>query len=337
MYTIDKKHFKKFVENLMNSYAVMGPVKNVSFSSFEKISSAQDIDLDFCNTPILIKDLFLPRNEVIFKFKEKNKLLEFEIPAEKEKRLLLGVRPCDMQALLLLDKVYSENPEDEYFLTKRKNTIIVGMACLNPDPYCFCTSFGIGPSTSTGFDLFLTDIGDKYFVEVLTDKGKEILNFGLFKKSTKDDEKLKLEISEKLKNKITKTANTKDIEKKLEKMFNDPYWSELSQKCVSCSLCSFLCPTCYCFDVVDESSLFGNYGERIRCWDSCQRKEFQRMALDHNPRAEKTNRVKQRFYHKFDYFAKKYGVLACTGCGRCLRHCPVDLSIPDVINEVQKK
>lgn len=185
-------------------------------------------------------------------------------------------------------------------------------------------------------DIQLTDIGKTYYVEVRTDKGKAFIESmsDLVAPATKEDEKKKKELEKKACNAIQRVMNTDGIVDRLEEMFESSYWRNVALKCLGCAACTYVCPTCHCFDMQDETA--GVKGARIRVWDSCMYPEYTLHASGYNPRPERMNRVRNRVYHKYNYFPKNCDVIACVGCGRCIEVCPVNIDIIDVVNKTKE-
>jgi ferredoxin len=230
----------------------------------------------------------------------------------------------------MLDHVFADEYADPY-MTKRENTVLVGLTCLDPGATCFCTSVGGGPSATEGTDILLTDLGDAYFVEIVSEKGKKLVDsVDVLAPAAEKDEKKKKELEEKARTAIKRVMHTEGIQEKLDTLFESPLWRKIALKCLGCAACTYVCPTCHCFDMQDE--IAGNKGARIRVWDSCMYPEYTVHASGHNPRPERMNRVRNRVYHKFNYFPHNCDVIACVGCGRCIAVCPVNIDIIDVIN-----
>ena len=240
-----------------------------------------------------------------------------------------------------MDKVFSGDFEDLYYWKRRNSTIIVGLTCNTP-PYknCFCTTTGGSPFSKDGFDVLMSDLGDRYFVESLTKKGEQLLNsakdlFSAAKESDKAELKKNKTGAEKQIDREIK--NVKNIPSKLKGMFDSPFWDEEALSCIRCGICTFLCPTCHCFDINDEVlSNLPLTGKRVRTWDNCQFPDFTMHSSGHNPRPDKASRLRQRILHKYNYFVEKYGDYQCTGCGRCVSMCPVGIDIIEVLNKVNE-
>lgn len=324
-------------------YSVIAPVSEDDTVRFKQLSSFNEkIDLD-SPTNLSPKTEFLPQYSTLLRFQDLGDGKIKVIPAEDspEKIVLFGVHACDASAMKVLDEHLSEYSRDEAYDSRRKNTIVVGVSC-RPDAYCFCTSLKMNPTSKEGSDIFLTDLGseaDKFYVEVLSDRGESVIDEGFFEKPSREDLALKEKTGNALYEKVTKKFDSSNAEKNLDLLFDDSFWENESRRCIGCSICTFLCPTCSCFDVCDEVSVQEGLtsGERLKCWDNCQQPDFTLMAGGVNPRKNKADRLKQRLYHKFNYMPKRIKKTGCTGCGRCVRYCPVDISIPEIITEVNSK
>ena len=283
--------------------------------------------------------------EEMFSFKKDGQGYHVELPPDigqsqrpgsKGKWLIFGIRPCDAKALAILDMTFSDAYEDPYYLAKRENGVLVGLGCTNPYDSCFCTSLDIGPTDATNVDLMLTDLGDDFLMEAITDNGKKLMaKTSLAQVATEADEARAKEAKEAAYAKVTRKIDTEGITEKLLAGFDDKdYWERVAAKCISCGICTFLCPTCYCFDISDE--LVKNQGERFRSWDSCAFPLYTKMPME-NPREEKWRRLRQKVCHKYEFYPMNFDVIACTGCGRCIRLCPVNWDITQTLDSLPTK
>jgi sulfhydrogenase subunit beta (sulfur reductase) len=335
--TIDKEHTADFLNKLIKSYRVVAPVNNEKMIRFQEISSSDEIETEYTNTLFASKEILFPQTEVLFTVKKKYGKTVIEEPAPIEKDwIIFGVRPCDAQGLENSFKVFASGlHKDKAYLEKRERTIVIGLACDEPMNTCFCTSVGGSPSGRVGMDMLFTDLGDKYYVEVLTERGLGLIDQaeGTEQLSEKDLDEAK-GIWESAEKSIKKIDDIEKLEAKLEEMFDDPIWDDLSQKCIGCGTCAFMCPTCLCFDILDEETPEGV--KRIRIWDTCQFPLFTLHGSGHNPRPSSKERVRQRVMHKFCYFPHEHGHTSCVGCGRCIRECPVDYDVRETLIKLQE-
>lgn len=315
---LDRQKVPQWLESLRKEFEVIAPVRMHGEVVFMSLSGANQVALDYQNTLVPPKEFFLPPTETMFSFTTNKEGFNIILPeGEEKRRVIFGVRPCDVNALLVLDKVFSGDQRDEYYLQKREKTTLVALGCSQPAVTCFCGSVGAGPSLSDNFDVLLTELDGSYFVEVASEKGRELVNKapGLFREAGKASRKKKEQVVEQAKKLATKPVDPLEVARKMAAYFNNSRWAQLGERCMECGGCTYLCPTCYCFDVVDR--IEKEKGSRLRCWDCCLLPGFTRMAGDINPRESAEARIKQRFYHKWDYFVERFGVLQCVGCGRC--------------------
>ncbi|MDI6703915.1 MAG: 4Fe-4S dicluster domain-containing protein [bacterium] len=329
---ISREKVVTFIDTLIGKYYVFAPVKKKDFISFDEVKSGNEVYLGYRNSKDSPKRFLFPQSEVMLRY-EKGRLIE-EGPFDYGKRVIFGIRPCDIKGFSLLNKVFDNHDfRDPYFITKRDSIILIGMGCREPQTTCFCTSLGIDPGSSDGADLFITDIGNKYVFQILTSKGEGIISeYDGFNDAEKADLDMKEKVSEDAKERIRTKVEISGLKEKLDGMFEDPFWSDLHEKCIGCAICTYLCPTCHCFDIEDET--VNDKGVRRRNWDSCMFPLFTLHTSGHNPRESGKERMRQRIMHKFNYFVSYWGDTACVGCGRCIINCPVNMDLRKVINNI---
>jgi len=335
---ISKKDIGKLLSQWNQEFAVFVPSKEGDSTKMARWDGEDTSFLDwYRNTVIPPKASFLPSLEEMFRFQKDKGSYQLELPvSDGQKQLIFAIRPCDANAVAILDMTFKDGYEDPYYLSRRKNTLLVGLGCTNPGESCFCTSLGSDPFDSTNVDIMLSDIGDEFLIEGVTKAGKELIarTGGLEEATEADDAKAK-EVKEASYRKVTRKIDTKDIGEKLLASFeNEDYWERVAAKCISCGICTLLCPTCYCFDINDE--LVKQEGTRIRSWDSCAFPIYTKMPME-NPREKKWHRVRQKVCHKYEFYPMNFDVIACTGCGRCIRLCPVNWDIAQTIDSVPAK
>jgi sulfhydrogenase subunit beta (sulfur reductase) len=333
---LDKKDFKPFLQSLMEEYDLFAPVQLAEgVSVYKKIDRPDEVDLLSSNTQKPAKEVFFPQSETMLRYEKTGKQQQVTSTEEVErKRIILGARPCDIQAVSLIDQVFSgKEYTDVYYVNKRKATTMISVACDHPLSTCFCSSMKGGPFHREGSDLFLIDLGEAYLVELLTEKGMAFQKNKFLKEARAKEINLAKEVEEKAAKKTEGSLPVAGIEKRLDQMVESPFWERVQEKCIGCRVCTYLCPTCHCFDIVDEA--LTNKGQRVRNWDSCLSSLYSQETSGHNPRPTNRERTRQRLMHKFNYFPKNFDRIACVGCGRCIVYCPVNFDIRQTIKEIQ--
>ena len=288
------------------------------------------------NTNRSAKDFFFPQVEDMASFKvEGNKIEVFDTREENEDFIIFGARACDVRSFDILDRVFLGDPVDTFYKNRRDHATIVSIACSRPEETCFCGTFGVDAANPAG-DITAVYVGDELYFTANTEKGtalleavSSLLEEGDEAVATKEKEK----ISETLKKLPLQNLPTDHFKaEKLMEHFADENWAELSKSCLGCGTCTFVCPTCQCFDVRDFDT--GHGIQRYRCWDSCMYSDFTQMAAE-NPRHSQLERFRQRFMHKLVYYpANNEGIFGCVGCGRCLAKCPINMNIVKVMKKI---
>jgi len=322
MYILEKKNIDQTLTGWSAKYKVFAPQKVENYSQFLPVEPSSELALDDPhNTRYPPKALFLPQSEALLKYNRQLNKLEELIIAPKP-RIIFGIRPCDASAVSLLDTVFhTDEYDDPYWKTRRDATILIGMGCKDPCQTCFCTTVGYGPFNHDGLDALITEVDETFFIEVFTDKGKQL--FLDLPVASEDQQRIVKSIQTNAEEKMQPAFDTTNLKQKLDQNFESDYWSKISESCLGCGVCTFLCPTCFCFDIVDEVQR----NERVRNWDTCMFKIYSQEASGHNPRPTRVERTRQRIMHKYSYWIDHIGKIGCTGCGRCIRYCPVGLDI----------
>jgi sulfhydrogenase subunit beta (sulfur reductase) len=333
---IAKTEVVNLLNTLIKEYRVFAPVEQNGFITFREIHSGSEASLDYINSQNPPKEIFFPQSERLFSY-DSNRREGWgvkEPTLEEKPRIIFGIRPCDARSLVLLDNVFDGKPyKDPYYTDKRKTTTIIALGCNQPCSTCFCTSLGGGPFSQDGSDLLLVDTGEKYVVQVATEKGEKLAKeHNEFKKAEEHSLSLMRDTMKTAEALMKPTIEVKKVTDKLDSMFDDHFWDLVSEKCLGCAVCTYLCPTCHCFDITDE--VISQSGERVRTWDSCAFPSFTLEASGVNPRPSNKERYRQRIMHKFNYFVANHGMAACVGCGRCIKECPVNLDIRVVLNSI---
>ena len=322
---ISEKRFSNVVETLLEHGAVFGPRRMANGQvALVRLALGDVLDFSHGNAVLPLKALFFPQREPLLVF-ENGETREAPLPDERV--TVLGARPCDVAALGDLDEIFLQTePVDPYYQRRRQLTTIVSFACTSPLSTCFCTSFGAGPGAAHGADVLATNLGGEILLVACTAKGEESIS--RVEHSLGHADQAQIDAAEA----TTRTAAERmtrldldGIDAALGDRFDDPLWAELGEVCIACGTCSYLCPTCHCFDITDEVKN-GN-GVRVRTWDCCAYPLFTAHASGHNPRPTQMERWRQRMMHKFRYAVQNHGRFFCVGCGRCIRGCPVNLDL----------
>ena len=291
------------------------------------------------------KDFFFPKTEHMVSYELKGKEIKIIDPRKAaEDFVVFGVRPCDAVGFTVIDNVYlNMNPVDSYYKNHREHGTVVTLACNEPEKTCFCSTYGIDASLSNDKNGSAGDVScwladGKYFFKANTEKGKafiEKVSSVLTEsdaKAVENEKKAILEKTEKLP--FAHLDLSKFQGKDMLKIFNSSVWKKVAEPCVGCGTCTYVCPTCMCFDVRDFNT--GHGIRQIRCWDSCMYSDFTQMAAA-NPRLTQVERSRQRFMHKLMYYPMAHeGLFQCVGCGRCIESCPVNMNVVKVIKAVQE-
>jgi sulfhydrogenase subunit beta (sulfur reductase) len=330
---VKKNNLEGFLTCIGTFGELWGPIRHGNRFLLEKADDISRIDLSALRTTMSFKKLLFPPKFSMFHFDDKGYTADLNaIP----KRVIFGLHPCDIKALLIMDEFHAKEFKDPYYYERRNRTAIIGLSCI-PDEKCFCNATD-NETVTEGFDLFLTDLGDFFLVWVGSSLGDDLVREcpELTDANVGHDD-LKQYIawqrhrSEQFKREIDLTA-IPDI---VELSYNSPVWEQEGKKCLSCGACTVVCPTSPCFNVIDETELGKAHGERMRRWDSCQFREYSLVAGGHNFRESRAERLKLRFTHKLQSFIGKFGKPACTGCGRCIGTCPVDIDIFTMVKHLQ--
>ncbi|MHA2094329.1 MAG: 4Fe-4S dicluster domain-containing protein [Candidatus Hodarchaeales archaeon] len=337
---LKKNEIEKLYNEFASEYNVYAPTNKKGNISFEKIEKSEDIVLDYLNSKIPPKSVLFPQMEVLFEYTLEEKDVEITDRQDLDQKILIfGIRPCDAYSFELFANFFSShgNFKDEIYLKKKENTTLIGIGCNTPRSTCFCTSVEGNPFNKENMDVFLTDLGDTYLVEGISDKGKEIVKkMSWLSDATEGDVKKSTELAKQAEESITSKIDSKTIVENLETNFEHPVWEEISESCIGCGSCSYMCPTCTCFDVIDETDQYNNRGRRVRIWDTCQSCLYSLETSGHNPRDTKIQRCRNRIMHKFSYYPENYELLGCVGCGRCIAVCPANNDILTILHKVEK-
>ena len=328
---------------LMEKGTLIAPVKEASGANFTTIKNPQDVNLDFYNTILSPKSVFFPQMEDFVNYQMSKSATEGEpVKLDLKPTYLMGVRPCDVKSFEIMDKHFEASGIiDPYWRKRRENVTIFGYAFDLDKPVDnadFYNTLGINAADPEGSDIFMVKKDKELLFKAMTKKGEKLLaDLTLLQEGKATDDKYFTEYVKKGKNHKTRflALDQDAVAKKFEDIFeNNEFWTKVSAACLSCGVCTFVCPTCYCFDICDET-LFKK-GTRRRIWDACMFTDFTLEASGHNPRPKVFQRLRQKICHKYSYSIRKYDVISCVGCGRCTRSCPVNIDIYSIVEAALK-
>jgi len=327
----------KLYEILKQFGEAWAPVKKEQNYAFQKLNGEEPLDLgelkNFTRTLLPVKKLLMPTEFNMLSFnREGYRKTENQLTT----KVVVGVHPCEIHAINILTKFYTTDFQDPFYQERKEHLIVIGASC-RPDEHCFCKETNTD-TVNEGFDLFLTDLGDYFMVWVGSSKGESIVKAGqeifeetISSQEVKDFIYWRKEHEKAFTNKIDMVGVT-DL---MELEYNGSLWEELAEKCLACGQCTMVCPTCTCYNVIDDLAVNKEEGTRRRYWDSCMFREYSLVAGGHNFRSARADRLKLWYTHKLKAFIGMYGSPSCVGCGRCLVTCPVDINVGTVVEKLK--
>lgn len=339
MYKIAKEHLSELFQKIAESQELYLPVKNAGQTNFAAWTEEAEVDLETLKTVKSPKDAFFPQSENLYTVKQEGKKLRVEPEALKSQNFVVfGMKACDLKGVEVLDRVFLSEPIDTFYAARRDHGTIVALACHEPEESCFCKVFGIDAANPAA-DVATWMIEGELYWNALTEKGEALT--AVVRELLVDAEEEKVEEEKEAIHKIVEKLPYMNLSLDgwggdvLTEKFDSPLWEELYKPCLACGTCTFVCPTCQCYDIKDYTT--SNGVSRYRCWDSCMYSDFTMMAHGNN-RTSQMQRFRQRFMHKLVYYpANNDGMFSCVGCGRCVEKCPAALNIVKVIKAFQKQ
>lgn len=337
MYKIAKENLAALFRLIAENQELYLPVKSAGQVNFAAWSEDAEVDLDTLKSVKSPKDAFFPQSEGLYTVKKEGKKMKVEPERLKEQPFVVfGMRACDVKGLEVLDRVFLSDPVDTFYASRRDHATVVSLACHEPEETCFCKVFGVDAAEGAA-DVATWMIGNELYWKPLSDKGNMLTD--VVKKLLADADEAKVEEEKEAIHKITERLPYMNLSLEgwdkdaLSEKFDSPLWEELYKPCLACGTCTFVCPTCQCYDIKDYDT--GHGISRYRCWDSCMYSDFTMMAHGNN-RTSQMQRFRQRFMHKLVYYpANNDGMYSCVGCGRCVEKCPASLNIVKVIKAFQ--
>ncbi len=339
MLKIAKERLNELYAKISESMGLFLPIKKAGEVNYAVWGAGKEVSLETLKTVKSPKNMFFPDSENLMKFKTEGKNLEvIDVREDKTPFVLFGVKACDYKAIKVLDKVFLAEPVDSYYQSRRETTTIVTLACSKPEESCFCSVFGVDATAPKGDVTTWLDENYLYW-QANTEKGEVLtaLVKDLFVEGGAEEVAAQQAVTKEIMEKLP-FANL-DLSKfkpeNLNELFEAKEWEEMNEACLGCGTCTFVCPTCQCFDIRDINTRDGII--RYRCWDSCMYSDFTLMAHG-NSRTTQMQRFRQRFMHKLVYYpSQNDGTYSCVGCGRCVNKCPQNLNIVKVIKKLGGK
>ena len=339
MFRIKKCDLHSLYQRMAEKNDLFLPVKTAGKTNFALWNAESEVDIDTLKTVKSPKDAFFPQSENLYTCGR----VEGRLTITPEERcaapfVVFGVRACDVRAVAVLDKVFLSEPVDSYYAARREHGVIVSLACGRPETSCFCGTFGIDCADPEG-DVAAWLAGEHLYWQPRTEKGAALTE--QVEDLLQESDDAAVEAAQSAIRSICARLPLADLSLEkwgadaARKNFDSPLWEELYKGCLACGTCTFVCPTCQCYDIKDYDT--GSGIQRYRCWDSCMYSDFTMMAHGNN-RTSQMQRFRQRFMHKLAYFpANNDGMFSCVGCGRCVDKCPSHLNIVKVIRAFGKE
>jgi len=320
MKKLAKARLHHFLDYLKQDYEVLVPTEE----GFQETAAG----LRFIQPVLSPKNTILPQTEELFRYDGSTIAIQ---PAESKTVLVFGLRPCDAASPTISD--YNFASDDPYYTQRRKKVYTIALACTQPARTCFCTALGLGPFSKQGSDAMMIEFLDYYVFYPITDRLTHIFQNDIFETVTEGEEKEIASLEQPAIDRIRAHRPLNGLSKRLAQLQDSDFWDTVSASCLGCGACTFLCPTCWCFDIADLPR--GNRGRRIRTWDSCMHRLYSQEASGNNPRPTTRERMRQRILHKFLYIPKLFNTWGCVGCGRCIKFCPADIDIREILDRAQ--
>ena len=333
---IKKPDLHKWLGFLKKKAKLYAPKKKENLFVFRPVKDVPEICLEYIPTILPPKKYYFPQKEKLMNFEADTFKAERSF-SEFDEFILFAVHTCDIAGIQCMDVIFREIPADPYYLNRKDKMTIIGIECLKYcDENATCASMG-NHVPRGGYDLVMVDIGNSYILHVNSEKGENLVKGLAYIREAKEAEMALLhKVREEKKNifKEELSAPLSKIYDAFNRSFNSFVWKDVGRRCVACGNCTAVCPTCYCFDVVDEVGLSFNDGTRYRIWNSCQMDDFAKVAGGEDFRKGRDSRQRHRYYRKFKYPVDKFNRYHCTGCGRCTRTCMAGIKLAETVNSL---
>jgi formate hydrogenlyase subunit 6/NADH:ubiquinone oxidoreductase subunit I len=363
MFVVEREDFNALFDILTNKgYEIIGPTVRDSAIIYDKIRSINDLPIGITDYqdkmvyrlrkrndnalfgyvvgPYSWKSYLFPPRVRLFKAERKGDTFNIVEDRYNNKYAFIGVRACEINAIHIQDRVFLYDKfKDPIYEERRENIFIAAVNCTLSSNTCFCTSMKTGPKVEGGYDLVITEILEPrhyFIIEVGSDKGYDVLKDLKYREATKDEINNAIRIIESNAKSMKKSMDTTGIKELLYNNYENKYWNNVAERCLACTNCTMVCPTCFCSNVEDITDLKGEYTERWRVWDSCFTSDFTYMHGNPSIRNSTTAKYRHWIVHKLASWIDQFGTSGCVGCGRCITWCPVGIDITEEIASLRK-
>ena len=338
---LTKGSFRDLIDQILESDEVIAPKKvavnkdGQAIHQYLPIEAFDEIDLEYEKTEYSAKTYFLPYKESLSTYRFGDDGWEQGIRYRLQPRVMLGLHPCDINGLVKLDRYMLKGLfPSPYYQSRRRNTVVIGVLCNQPCSDGFCRSVGAGEVTH-GFDLFLTDLDDRYFVAIDSDRGYAMLRNVETRDVTEEDKKDYSAARQRFKAQPQTDIQMQNLATLMDIEFESDVWRQWGSRCLSCGNCAMVCPTCYCYGIREDISMDFETSTKVKQLYACNFLDFAEVAGGHNFRPEQGTRLKYHYYHQHRGFLEGHEEPKCVGCNRCGQVCPVGIHPVGVIRDLQ--
>ena len=355
---IAKASLQRIIDALVEAgYTVIGPTVRQEAIVYDEISRVDELPIGWTDEqgpgryrlreqadkrvfgfvvgPHSWKKYLYPSRLTLFRTGRNGDGFGFEGDHEAPQYAFIGARACELAAIAIQDRIFLEGPyQDPHYKARRERAFILAVNCTEPAATCFCHSMGTGPISTSGFDLSLTELNDAFLLTVGSDAGAEMLaNCDWRPAGAYELDQAKRLLDQAVES-MGRAMQTDDLPGLLYDNLDHPRWDETAERCLSCTNCTMVCPTCFCTDVQDVSDLTGRQTERVRVWDSCFNPDFS-YVYGGNIRPTIRARYRQWLTHKLASWIDQFGSSGCVGCGRCITWCPVGIDLTEEVAAIR--
>lgn len=365
-YILERKHFDSLLELLKEkNYTIIGPTVKENAIVLDEVTSVTQLPIGWTDEqangkyrlhkseePTVfnytvgaqsVKKYLFPPVQKLFmtaKYSKGGTTENIEQSEKKKKIAFFGIRPCELAALKIQDKIFLEGEYvDPFYQLRRKDALLIVVNCTRGGGTCFCSSMGVGPRAEGGFDLALTEMYEQnqhfFVLEAGSEKGSALVRELKQLKEGDGRAQRAIEKCQHAAAKMGKSVDTTNLKELLAQQIEHPEWEKVAERCLSCANCTLVCPTCFCSTVDDVTELSGASADRIRRWDSCFTLEFSYIHGG-SIRTSVKSRYRQWLTHKFSRWIDQFGTYGCVGCGRCITWCPVGIDVTEEIRTIRE-